>query len=127
MPRRATEVEQVVRAWLGDKQAARAANIEQRLADYDGALAIGTERDEWWSGSEAFRSAHVSGGEFSATIEDLEAHREGQVAWAAARAVIDTGGPERLVIRLTLVLVRDDGAWRIVQSHASTPEATSPG
>jgi hypothetical protein len=41
-------------------------------------------------------------------------------AGAAVRAVIDTGAPPRLPLRLTLVLTSDDGEWRIVQSHAST-------
>ena len=119
MPRRAPDIEDVVRAWLDDKQAARADGIERRLADYEGALAIGTDREEWWSGSEAFRTAHVSGAPFTAKLESVEAHAEGHVAWAAVRAVIETGEPDGFPVRLTLVLVDSDDGWRIVQSHAS--------
>ena len=116
MPERAPEVEQLIHAWLDAKQAADAAGIARLLTAYDGARAIGTDGDEWFSGADAFRSAHMAGGPFSAVIETLEAHREGESAWAALRAALGD-----LTIRLTLVLVREDGDWRIVQSHASVP------
>src|SRR3954451_14924158 len=128
MPHRAPDIEELVRDWLDDKQAARADGIGRLLSGYDGALAIGTEGDEWWSGAEAFRTAHVSGAPFTASIDSLEAHQEGDVAWAAVRAVIATGEPGGFAIRLSLVLVHEDDGWRIVQSHASAPEPQSgPG
>ena len=123
MPGRCAEVEQFVRQWLAEKQAARLEGIADCLSSYDGALAIGTDRDEWWAGNGAFRSAHTSGGPFAAAVESVEAHSEGPVAWAAERAVIDTGEPGGLPVRLTLVLVSEQDGWRIVQSHASVPDA----
>ena len=119
MPRRAPDIEDVVRAWLDDKQAARAEGIAARLSDYDGALAIGTAHEEWFAGGEAVRAAHVSGPPFSARLDSVEAHQEGDVAWAAVRAVIETGEPDGFPVRLTLVLLASDDGWRIVQSHAS--------
>jgi ketosteroid isomerase-like protein len=121
VPRRAPEIEELIRDWLDDKQAARTDGIARRLADYDGALAIGTGPDEWFIGGAAFRSGHTSGGPFTATIEAVEAHREGDAAWAAVRAVIDTGEPDGFPIRLSLVLIARDDGWQIVHSHASTP------
>jgi hypothetical protein len=59
-----------------------------------------------------------------ATLDHVEAHREGLLAWAAVRAVVETGEPGGLGIRLTLVLVSRDGAWQVVQSHASLAEGT---
>src|SRR4051812_36825091 len=119
MPGRCAEVEQIVREWLVEKQAARVDGIAGRLSAYDGVLAIGTELDEWWPGSVDFCSAHTSGGAFVATVDSVEAHSEGPVAWAAAQAVIETGEPGGLPVRLTLVLIREKDDWRIVQSHAS--------
>jgi hypothetical protein len=115
----APEIEQLVRAWLDAKQAAAADDIEARLTTYEGALAIGTDGDEWHSGPEAFRAAHTAGGAFEASIDAVEAHRAGSVAWAAVRAVIQTGEPGGFPIRLTLVLTEEGADWRIVQSHAS--------
>jgi ketosteroid isomerase-like protein len=57
-------------------------------------------------------------------LESVEAHRDGSVAWAAVRGVIETGEPGGLPVRLTLVLAQESGSqWRVVQSHASTPSA----
>jgi ketosteroid isomerase-like protein len=121
MPERAPEVEHAVRRWLAAKQAADGTAIAAALSTYSGALAVGTDTTEWWSGNPEFAEAHTGGGPFSATIEHVEAHREGPVAWAAVRAAVDIPGATRLDIRLTLVLVEDgSGEWRIVQSHAST-------
>jgi ketosteroid isomerase-like protein len=86
--------------------------------------AIGTEAAEWWSGADAFADAHASGGPFSVSVESVEAHREGAVAWAAVRAIIHTGEHGGLPVRLTLVLAQEsESRWRVVQSHASTPSA----
>jgi hypothetical protein len=124
MPERAPEVEQFVRGWLDAKQAGDPAGIRAALSEYDGTLAVGTDGEEWWSGTPRFGDAHAGGAPFTATIEHVEAHREGPVAWAAIRAVIETGEPGGLGIRLTLVLVGDgDAGWRIVQSHASATES----
>src|SRR5215210_5350085 len=122
MPERAPEVETVVREWLDAKQAADGAAVRAGLSEYVGALAIGTDASEWWAGSDAFTAAHVSGAPFSAVLEDVEAHRAGAVAWAAVRAVIDTGEPGGMPVRLTLILLRGkDGQWQIAHSHASVP------
>lgn len=121
MPERSREVEKVVRAWLEAKQAADANGIARRLSAYEGALAIGTDEDEWWSGADRSVGAHVGGGPFTAAISALEAHAHDSVAWAAAEATIETGAPGGLAVRLTLVLVEEVDGWRIVQSHASSP------
>jgi hypothetical protein len=93
MPIPAPEVERVVREWLVAKQGADADGIRAALSTYDGVLAIGTDADEWWSGSKAFVAAHTSGAAFAADLQSVEAHRDGPIAWAAIRAVIQTGDP----------------------------------
>jgi ketosteroid isomerase-like protein len=123
MPERSPEVEQLVRDWLDAKQAGDGAAIRGALSTYGEVLAIGTDAGEWWSGSRAFAEAHAAGGPFTASLDHVEAHREGAAAWAAVRARIDTGEPGGMPVRLTLVLVRNgDGDWRIAQSHASVPD-----
>jgi ketosteroid isomerase-like protein len=122
MPERSREVEEVVRTWLAAKQAADADGITRRLSAYKGALAIGTDAAEWWSGAERFADAHTSGGAFTASLTALEAHVHGPVAWAAVTATLETGEPGGMRIRLTLVLVEELDGWRIIQSHASLPD-----
>jgi hypothetical protein len=106
----------------GAKQPGDAAAIRAGLSAYHDALAIGTEAEEWWAGSAAFTDAHDATAPFSAAIEQVDAHRDGAVGWAAVRARVRWDGGETPV-RLTLVLIREDHGWRIVQSHASTPDA----
>ena len=62
-----------------------------------------------------------SGSEAPADAPTRSAHREGSVAWADVRAVIETGEPEGFPVRLSLVLLDSGDGWRIVQSHASGP------
>lgn len=123
MTERDREVEEVVRTWLDAKQAADAEGISRHLSAYKGALAIGTGAAEWWSGADEFAAAHLGAGPFRATVNSVEAHRHGEVAWAAVDATIQTGEPEGVPVRLTLVLVEELGGWRIVQSHASVHAA----
>src|SRR3954453_3486057 len=105
MPERAPDVEQFVREGLHAKQTGHWTRIRAALSEYGGALAVGTDAADWWSGARAFADGHTAGGPFAATIDHVEAHREGLLAWAAVRAVVETGEPGGLGIRLTLVLV----------------------
>ena len=109
--------------WLKAKQAADGPAIRDGLSGYEGVLAIGTEAAEWWADAGPFAEAHTAGGGFTAAIEHVEAHAHGSVAWAAARATVATDDPGGMAVRLTLVLVREDGGrWRVVHSHASVPD-----
>lgn len=123
MAERAPEIEDIIRAWLTSKQLGDRDGIAACLSSSERALAIGTRADEWHRGSREFEDAHAGAGPFAAVIESVEAHRSGSVAWAAVRAVIDTGEPGGFPVRMTLVLTRDEdgGDWRIIQSHASAP------
>jgi ketosteroid isomerase-like protein len=124
MPQRSPEVEQIVRNWLDAKQAADGTAIRAGLSDYCEALAIGTDASEWWAGAAAFADAHAAGSGFTASLEHVEAHSHGPVAWAAVRALVETGEAGGMPVRLTLVLVQaGDGGWRVAHSHASVPDA----
>ena len=122
MPERAREVEEVIRTWLEAKQAADIEGIARHLSAYKGAVAVGSDAGEWFVGPDSFAAAHTSGGPFRASLNTVEAHHHGPVAWATVDATVETGEPEGTEIRLTLVLVEELDGWRIVQSHASTPD-----
>ena len=119
---RSEEIEDAVRRWLEAKMRGdRDAIVEMLSADV-GTLAIGTDASEWFEGPEDFTRVHGDGGAFQGEIEELQGHSSGPVGWAAIRASVDFGEGERLAVRLTLVLVKEGPAWRIVQSHASVPQ-----
>jgi ketosteroid isomerase-like protein len=122
VPEHAPEISRIVHRWLEAKQTADATEIGALLTPFRGALAIGTDHDEWWEGQPAFVDAHTGGGPFTARIDQVEAYRHGDVAWASVRGAIGTTEPDTFAIRMTLVLVHEHGGWKIVQSHASTPD-----
>lgn len=86
-----------------------------------GVIMIGSDPNEWWRGHDAIVDAlrsEVEDGDTSGEITEVEAYEEGDVAWATMRgAFIDRNG--RVAFRGTTVLHREDGQWRVVQSHAS--------
>jgi ketosteroid isomerase-like protein len=116
---RARDVEQVVVDWLRAKQMGDSQRISGALSSDDPVLAIGTEAAEWYAGVTSFAEAHASAPPFTAVIEQVEAYADGPLAWAAVRAVVQTDEPGGLLVRLTLVLAKKNGSWRIVHSHAS--------
>lgn len=118
MPEHAPDIDAFLRAWLEAKLRGDRDAILAGLSPYPGVLAIGTDTDEWWAGAEAFTAAHGGAGPLQAQIEHLDTHTEGSVGWGAARVVADFGN-ERLVVRLSVVAHREDGGWRVVQTHAS--------
>jgi hypothetical protein len=88
---RARDVEQVVVEWLEAKQAGDAQRIRKSLSGNDAALAIGTGAEEWHAGARQFVYAHALAPPFTAAIESVEAYADGPVAWAAVRAIVQTG------------------------------------
>jgi ketosteroid isomerase-like protein len=50
---------------------------------------------------------------------ELRAYREGSVGWAADRPAFRLPAGPEFALRVTVVFHQEDGAWKIVQSHAS--------
>ena len=53
------------------------------------------------------------------TAGDLEAFVDGDVGWVADRPMLDVGDGNPVAIRFTAVFLREDGDWKLVQSHGS--------
>jgi adenylate cyclase len=53
------------------------------------------------------------------TPGDLRAFECGEVGWVVDRPTFRLAGGQQFDTRITLVLHREDGTWRIVHSHAS--------
>ena len=92
-------------------------------SESDDALAIGTDPDEWFQGGAGIREA-FSGqreGGLTARIDDPVTGAEGDVGWYAARGVFVLQDEREIGFRATGVCRREDGEWRILQSHTSIP------
>ena len=97
--------------------------IEQLVSQQDSVLNIGTDPAEWWDSFASFRHALQCQTQELAGVQvspgDLRAYCEGTVGWAADRPTFRFPGGLEIPLRVTTVFHREDGAWKIVQSHAS--------
>ena len=86
-------------------------------------LLIATDPEEWWRGGDnirAIHSAQTAGiGEIAWHVHEVEAWEEGDIGWAACRADMTLASGKVLPHRSTVVFRRENGNWRIIQSHVS--------
>lgn len=118
---RSTEVE----SFIGDMYALmRDGNGKgcAELLDDEVTIFIGTDAEEWWDtpamSKAAFQEQLESTGGFDITAGVPIGHVEGAIGWAADQPTM-TIGDQRVPMRMTAVLRRVDGNWRIVQGHMS--------
>jgi uncharacterized protein (TIGR02246 family) len=105
-------------------QALSAGDAEQMrsmLSERPDAVHIGTDADEWWTSKQIVDAMASVGGtdETQVTADDIDVHVQGDVAWAEGHGRFTMAGGSEQPMRMTTVLVREDGQWRVVQSDAS--------
>jgi ketosteroid isomerase-like protein len=98
------------------------ATLERHLSIADDARVIGTDPNEWWSGARipaVFREQmDAMGGRMPMRAGDPEAFVEGSVGWVADQAAFALPDGE-VPCRITSVLHRENGEWKLVQTHVS--------
>lgn len=84
---------------------------------------IGTDPGEWLNGEPAYEflknEAENAGGRATVTVRDVEGYEEGEIGWGCARPTITLGNGRSVTPRWSAIFHREDGAWRMVQLHAS--------
>jgi uncharacterized protein (TIGR02246 family) len=119
-----TGVQEEVRAALDEmldaQNAGDAGRLRCMLPERPDAVHIGTDAGEWWTSKEVVDAVAAAGNDdVQVVADDIDVHLLGDVAWAEGRGrFTNPGGGER-PMRMTAVLVREDGRWMVVQSHAS--------
>jgi ketosteroid isomerase-like protein len=88
------------------------------------AVMIGTDPDEWWTDRDAMMRVweaqrDATGGELSIRGGDPVAFSDGDVGWAADRPILALPDGSELPFRFTVVFRRENGRWKMVQSHSS--------
>jgi ketosteroid isomerase-like protein len=100
-----------------------------RLLSPDLTAVVGTDDAEWWEGYENASAAFVAqleaAGQLGFEAGSLRGYSVGDFAWFEDRAGIGLDYGDSLPVRVTGVLHREDGTWRVVQMHVSmgTPNA----
>jgi len=99
------------------------AGIERVTSRQAGTLMIGTDPNEWWIGYDQIvqvwqAQVEAMGGSMPMVVGDPQAYQEGTVGWVADQPTfqLPTGAAS---FRMTCVFHQEDGAWKVVQAHAS--------
>jgi ketosteroid isomerase-like protein len=96
--------------------------VEQMSSDDQGAVASGTDPDEWWEGGRNIKAAlraYLADAQLTIRPGRPRTGQTGDVAWFADRPAFVTPDRHEIPCRLTGVLRREAGEWRIIQSHTS--------
>jgi SnoaL-like domain len=97
--------------------------LAQLIARHPGALVVGTDAAEWWSGGEqivtTWTAAWRERGGLPVHASRPEAYRAGAVGWVADQAMWRLSNGQAVPFRLTAVFHREAQAWRMVQAHFS--------
>ncbi len=99
--------------------------VERHVLDDDQLRLIGTNAEEWLSGTDGFETfrheAANATGALKATLSDIEAFSEGGVGWGAALIRFELANGLSAQARFSVVFVSIDGTWKMVSSHTSIP------
>ena len=123
MIERSSEIEQVLHDIIGAMARSDLDAIEQRTSREACVVGIGSDPAEWTEGHDQLiqlmrESLPEAEFQLRATLDDVTGFREGDVGWAAGRGSFAVGD-QHVGVRLTAVLHRENGDWRVVQTHAS--------
>ena len=98
-----------------------APRLRSMLSERPDAVHIGTDAEEWWTSNQLVDDVAAAGGgdDIRVVADDIDVHVQGDIAWVEGRGRFTRADGAERPVRMTGVLVREDGQWKIVQSHAS--------
>lgn len=119
----APELIQLLQAYYAASARGDTQFLSQLIARDPGALVIGTDPSEWWSGGDAivqtWSAAWQTRGGLTVSDSQPQAHRAGSIGWVADRAKFVLPNGKTMPFRLTAVFEFADGKWQMVQAHFS--------
>ena len=103
------------------QNAGDAERLRSMLSERPDAVHIGTAAEEWWTSKQVIDATATAGGgdDIRVVADDTDIHVQGDIAWAEGRGRFTRADGAERPVRVTGVLVREDGRWKVVQSHAS--------
>ena len=115
------EVRKVIDATLEAQNAGDAARLRSMLSERPDGVHIGTDAGEWETSKQVVDAVAAAGGadDIQVVADDIGIHVQGDVAWAEGHGRFTRAGGGERPARMTWVLIRENGQWKIVQSHAS--------
>lgn len=115
------EIRAVFDQLVDAQNAGDAQRTRELMSQRPGAVHIGTDTGEWWTATQLVDEVAAAGGgdDVQVVADGLDVHVQGDVAWAEGRGRFTRAGGGERPVRLTGVFVREDGQWKLVQSHSS--------
>jgi ketosteroid isomerase-like protein len=115
------EIRKVFDEVLEAQNAGEAGRLRSMLSERPDAVHIGTDAEEWWTSKQVLDATAAAGGgdDIRAVADDIDIHVQGDIAWVEGRGRFTRAGGGERPVRMTCVFVREDGQWKVVQSHAS--------
>jgi ketosteroid isomerase-like protein len=115
------EVRKVIEEGLDALNAGDAARLRSMLSERVDGAHIGTDAEEWETSKQVVDAVAAAGGadDIQAVADDIDIHIQGDVAWAEGHGRFTRAGGGERPVRVTWVLIRENGQWKCVQSHAS--------
>jgi ketosteroid isomerase-like protein len=115
------EIRKVLDEMTEALNAGDAARLRTMLSQRPDAVHIGTDAEEWWTGKEVVDgvAAADSGDDIQVVNDDVGIHVQGDIAWVEGRGRFTRADGAERPVRTTSVFAREDGHWKVVQSHAS--------
>src|SRR3954463_6714977 len=116
MVERSSDIEQVLHDVIDAMARSDLDAIAQRTSREDCVVGIGSDPSEWTEGHDELmqlmrESLPDADLHLHATLDDVKGFCEGDVGWAAGRGAFDVG-EQRVGVRMTAVLHRENGDWR---------------
>ena len=116
------EIRKVLDEMLEALNTGDAGRLRTVLSERPNAVHIGTDAEEWWTSKLLLDAAAVDvhgENDVRAVADDLDIHVHGDIAWIEGRGRFTRADGAERPVRMTGVLVREDGQWKVAQSHAS--------
>jgi len=115
------EIRKLLDEMIEAQNSGDAPRLRTMLSERPDAIHIGTDAQEWWTSNQVVdASAAVSGGDdIRAVADDFDIHVQGDIAWIEGHGRFTRADGAERPVRMTGVVVREEGQWKVVQSHAS--------
>lgn len=121
--KRSSDIENLMHESAAALERSDLAWVEEHTSRADGTVAIGTDPDEYARDFDTIMqlmrdSTLDAEPQIRIVIDDVRGYEDGDVGWSDATARFEHDGTS-VPVRITDVLLREDGVWRSVQTHAS--------
>jgi hypothetical protein len=118
-----TELCNIIAGWFESVGKGDPSWADHHISRKDGVRLVGTDPSEMLEGEKVAEflreEVKAMGGVVKVSLGEVEAYQEGSVGWGLARPTLTLPNGTQVSPRWSAVFHQEDGAWKLVQLHAS--------